>query len=215
MSHNIAILKRKRSILAKLRNLYSWYNFKPLSRTADTIHIILPIEYTYILLKNSNILLLYIYNNLYSFIFSIDSTKLTSLKYYNCTNTICIIYSTKFLFFKLGKAHLLELLHLLYSMYIIKLRIRGRLFRLYKHKYFGVHLLSKRSHIVIIYVDSIYFKYIKKFSRIRIFGFSKCTLANKANEIASWSMYNIYTSRGLFVENRLVNIRPAAGLQLF
>ncbi len=73
-------------------------------------------------------------------------------------------------FFGLGLSHITKLLRVFGTMFTVRVRVKGRLYRIYKRtQYRDLQYRFGHTHRVTVYIDGFYAKYIKK-KQIRIFG---------------------------------------------
>ena len=165
----------------------------------DHILITFPKNIFVIYLENlkKSYIYIYIYDKTYSFLFIVDYKKILYLKFYNDTKTIFIYFNKTYKFTSLGCAHIYKFIHIFHSMFIKRVRVRGRLYRIYKRNvYRDMMYRFGHTHKVTVYTEGLYTRYIRK-KRIRLFGYDFYYLINKTCEIRDWFPINVYTQRGI------------------
>jgi ribosomal protein L6P/L9E len=122
---------------------------------------------------------------------------LYAFKFYKDANTLCVLFNGRYPFTGLGAAHIYRLTKMFHSVFVQRLRVRGRLYRIYKRNiYRDIQYRFGHTHRMFIYTEGLYVRYIRK-KRIRIFGYDYKYLVDKCKDIRDVFPLNIYTRRGI------------------
>ena len=148
----------------------------------------------------------YFYNNAYSVLFSFNKAALLGFRMYNCD-----IFEISFLRRIRGNqdayAYLLKYLHIFFVMFFVRLRMRGRLYRIYNRNiYRDLQYRLGRAHMVTVYVDGFFVKFLRK-RFFRVAGYDFLALPLKADEAKKTYPQNIYTRRGVCIGGQEVRTR--------
>lgn len=196
--------KRANKNLVKLSKSIDGYFPRKLSHRFDNFMLTLPSEFRFLIIKNENTnqYVVYIYNNTYSFLINFSMRGLFFIKVYEDTNTLCVKYLDRDTLFRCNSTKLIQNLRIFSSMFVCKLRVRGRLFRIYKrNKYRDLCYRFGHGHRVNVLTEGFYTKYVRK-KRIRMFGYIYKELLDKLHEAKAWFPLNVYTERGIHIINK-------------
>lgn len=84
-----------------------------------------------------------------------------------------------------------------HTFFVVRLRMRGRLYRIYKrNRYRDLQYRIGFSHKITIYIEGFYVRYIRK-KKIRLFGYDPFALYAKACEARDAYPVCKYTQRGV------------------
>jgi hypothetical protein len=108
---------------------------------------------------------------------------------------------------EIARMYFIKFLHIFCRMFLIRVRMRGRLYRIYTRNFYrDLQYRFGRVHMVTVFVTGFYVKFLKK-RFFRIFGYNFPLLAIKAGEIHARFPTNIYTRRGVCIGGREVRTR--------
>ena len=137
----------------RFRNKLVNYNVVKLSQRRQTI--ILPlIDIKLIILENqmTSKIFLYFYTNAYSILFTFAKINIRKITIYD-SDIFKVDFFYKNLKFPKARAHFINYLHIFYCVFMIRLRCRGRLYRVYtRNIYRDLQYRFGRAHIVNVFV---------------------------------------------------------------
>lgn len=124
------------------------------------------------------------------------------MRYYNDTHTIRFVGFWNIELFKLGRAHLYKLLHVFRLYFVLRLKVYGRRYRLYKRNRFrDIQYRFGFGHPVTVWIEGIAVHMCAK-RRHRLMSHDYDYLQNKGREIVDWFPRGDYTEKGLGIENK-------------
>lgn len=131
--------------------------------------------------------------------FVVQQSFVQNIKYYADIRTLFISFFSGTRFFPAGAATLLKIVRIFHTLFVLRLRVIGRLYRIYKRNIYGDMMYRfGNSHKITVYTAGVYIKFIRK-KRIRLIGFDYLFLSKKAREARAVFPQNIYTNRGIRV----------------
>ena len=178
------------------------------SRNQATAYM-LPPKFGIVLLKNdtNNCIILYFYSECASFYFCLHARDLLFVRYYADVNCIRFMFKNRTLFTKPAEAHMRRIVYIFYATFIKRLRVRGRLYRVYKrNKYRDLIYRFGNAHKVTLPITGLNARYIRK-KRIRVRGFDY-ELLNRT-VLTAYHIYALrqYTKRGIRIGGRPTKTR--------
>lgn len=162
----------------------------------------LPRTVSYILITSKQYTCLRIYDKNYYFNYMLNPASILSIKFYTDVNSLNIVFNKHYPFLKFGVATIYRFLHVFYTLFFGRLHVFGRLYRIYKRNiYRDLQFRFGNAHEISVYVDGIYLKYVRK-KQIRFIGYDPILIRLKLNEAALVFPHNIYTERGIYLDNQ-------------
>jgi len=140
---------------------------------------------------------LYFYDSTTSIHVAIKLECVNKISYYVDARAVLVSFNTRLPLYDASLAHVSKLIRVMHTLFMFRLRVIGRLYRIYKRNiYRDLMYRFGHSHKVTLYTPGVYIKYIRK-KQLRIIGADYAYLSKLARSARDVFPQNIYTNRGI------------------